>query len=128
MSNVAEDFKKFLVDQGITTNENIKVSRTPAVNLEKDDQFAIVAQGGFKTGGNILQWKRNQNFLLLYRNKSAENLYEKDEQLIALEGCISLENYKLVGPAEINPMTELELGTNEVHIGSWQVQLRVIKK
>ena len=127
MSSVAEDLKTFLIAKGIATSDNINVSRTPAVTLEKDDQFVIAQQGGTKSGGNILQWKRNQNFLLLYRNKSGADLYAKDEQLLALEGCIVLDNYKVVG-SDINPMTELELGTNEVHIGSWQVQLRIVKK
>jgi hypothetical protein len=126
MSSVAEDLKQFLIENEIGTDENIHVSNSPAVNLEQDDQFVIVQQGGTKTGGNILQWKRNQNFLLLYHNKSGADLYTIDKQLLAIEGCIILDNYKVVG-SQISPMTELELGTNAVHIGSWTVQLGIVK-
>jgi len=125
--SIAEDFKQFLIIKKIGNANNISISRSPAVNIEKDDNFTIVAQGGFKSGGNVLQWKSTYNLLLIYRNRRGEELYKKDELLLNLNGCISLTNYK-IARAVINPMSEIDLGINEVHVGQWNIQLEIIKK
>lgn len=128
MNSVAHDLKKYLVNAGLCTDEQMFVSRVPTVNLTENDQWGIHASPGSKIGGNILQWKRKHNVVIAYRNKSGDALYNKDDELQALlEACVSLEHYK-VCQLVCNPMGELDTNVKELHVGQWQVTLDVITK
>lgn len=126
--SVAADLKTYLVAQGLTTDDKITVSRVPAANLEADDNWVIVAQGGSISGGNLLQWKRTHQFVLLYRNKNGNALYDADDALItAIGDCVELAGYRVL-QKRLNPMTELELNGQETHVGTWQLELAITKK
>lgn len=129
MSNVAQDLKDYLVGGGLCTDEKITVSRMPTVNLTENDQWVVYAQPGSKSGGNILQWKRKHNVVIAYRNKSGDELYNKDDELQALlEACVALEHYKVLRVI-CNPMGEPDTGgVKGVHVGQWQVTLELVTK
>lgn len=126
--SLASELRDYLIAEGVMTDERSFVSHIPAANLSLDDAWAIVAQGGSVSGGNILQWKRSHTLTILYRNNDGSQLYDKDDLLVdALNKCVLLQNYQVISKS-LNPMTELQLSANETHVASWQLQITTIKK
>lgn len=127
--SVAKEFQEYLIANGVMTTANSFVSRTPTVSLSSNDQWAIVAQPGSINGGNILQWKRTHNLLVVYRNSDGEIVYNKDDVILALlnNACVTLDSYRVLR-CIANPMTELPLDIKEVHVGQWSITLELVTK
>lgn len=125
--SVAKEIKDYL--EASSLGGSFFVSRTPSVSLSSDDQWAIVEAGGSISGGNILQWKRTHNLLAVYRNSKGEELYNKDDALLALLNmqCLALPSYRVLR-CEVSPLQELDLAAKDVHVGQWAITLDIVTK
>lgn len=130
MSSVAHELRAYLVAAGLCTDAEITVSRMPAngqVDIG-DGQWVLLQAPGSKSGGNILQWKRTHSITILYRHKSGDELYNKDDDLQKLfEACVDLPSYKITR-ATCPPGGELPLDAKEVHVMQWAATLELVTK
>lgn len=128
--SVAEELRAYLIGQGVTDDAHSKVSRMPANGQLEigEGQLIVVQEPGSISGGNLVQWKHTHNMLVIYRHKSGDELYNKDDEVkAAINRCVTLPSYRVLR-ARCGSGGELPLEAQEVHVMQWAATLELVTK
>lgn len=136
--NIVEAFAEYLASTvGATLGHDLFISRAPASNSNSQDGDAIpdnlwwiVAGGGVAVSGSQSRRMRSYTINVYYRDRKAENVYNKLQSLsdaMTCDGCLSLAGYDVIDARETGLWSDQDLDDENRSVGLLQVTITTFK-